>query len=186
MTTEKPDWADIDIDAKRAIIRPLWEEGKSATEIMAYFTGATRNMIIGQISRGKMSSGRPPRPTVRAKAPGSAKRMMNPANLDRPMKPKPVSRSTSIVSTSAFVTTPDPDPVSQSVLDMINRERPPLAGTTPIPITALPNRPGVRCRFPVDGGYCGAPSGEHVYCPTHHAIAYKPAEKFRMPKEARR
>lgn len=188
MTTEpKPDWSAITAEAKDAIIGPLWADGKSATEIMAHFVGASRNAIIGRITRDKMRGGKQPRSTVRAKAPGNSKRMLDPANLDRPINPRP----TRIVSTSAFVTIADPDPPTSSVMDMINGERRPLAGTTPIDILSLPNRAGVLCRFPVtgEGGkmmYCGASCGEQVYCLTHYRIAYRPTEtKIKVPKEAR-
>jgi len=71
-------------------------------------------------------------------------------------------------------------------MHMIANNRAPLAGTTPVDILSLPNRPGVLCRFPVIGGYCGAASGTHMYCQAHHAIMYRETDhKFRMPKEAR-
>lgn len=183
--TSLPDWSALTKEQKDEIIRPLWAEGKSASEIAFYFSGASRNAIIGRVSRGKMKSGRVIGSTVRPKAPGIAKRMRNPENLDRP---KPKMR---LAMNADFVTIANSDPPSQSVMDAINSERPPLAGTVPIDILSLPNRSGVRCRFPVAGEgtnmmYCGAACGDKAYCPTHWAMAYKPTEKLRMPKEARR
>lgn len=175
--TDLPNWTDLTGPERDAIIRPLWAAGKSAGQIQHYFIGATRNAIIGYIHRAKLPKRLMPTNQHSKKKPKP--RSDKPKSRPAP-KPKPMAY------TAPFTQIPDLEPPPQSVLDMINSDRAPLAGTVPIDILALPNRPGVRCRFPVTGGYCGAPSGDHTYCPTHHAIAYRPAERMRMPKEARR
>lgn len=173
------DWSIMTCDEKDAIIRPAWESGSSALEIAMMFSGATRNMIIGRVTQGKMGS----HPTTRTKA--------SYAGADKPPKPKPKVARKPIPAQPG--TPPlvqripdDPETTPASVLHMINNERPPLAGAAPIPITALPNRPGVLCRFPVTGGYCGVACGDKMYCLNHHAVMYRQTEKLRMPKEARR
>jgi len=172
------DWLTLTPAEKQTAIRPLWEAGKSASEISREFINATRNSIISALHRGKMTNGMPTR-QVRAKASyeGQAPKPK------RARKPVPAQPGTPPL----LVRIPDPDTPPASVLAMINGDRPPLAGVTPIDIMALPLRQGVRCRFPVtgDGGkmmYCGASSGDHSYCEPHRAIAYKPVEK----REARR
>lgn len=47
----------------------------------------------------------------------------------------------------------------------------PLPGVPPISMMELPDGRGVRCRWPVTGGYCGLPSGERTYCDHHHEMA---------------
>lgn len=174
--TNLPIWPTLTNAEKMAIILPAWNDGKSAGEIAWLFSGASRNAIIGVIHRAKLpkrpddieTGGRTARPKI--------------------TKPKPIKPSAK--SASAFVSRPEPDPVDNSVMHMIQNNRAPLAGTTPVDILALPNRIRVMCRFPVDLdghlGYCGIPSGDRMYCETHHAVMYRPTEKFRMPKEARR
>lgn len=183
--TDIPDWNEITGPEKDAIIRPLWDDGVSASLIaIHHFRNATRNMVIGRVTRGKMQARKPaqvlrdtrmkplpkpPKPPKQAKAP-------------KARKPIPAQPGTPPIMS----TIPDPDMPSASVMHMIENNRPPLPGMIPVDILHLPQRPGVRCRFPVVGGYCGAPSGDKTHCPTHHEIMYRPTEKIRMPKEARR
>lgn len=179
MTDEpKPIWTKLTPEQKQTAIRPLWTDGKSASEIAAYFVGATRNSIISALSRGKMVGTK--NKITSAQASLRAKKSKEPHKTKTKHK-NPMS----VVSSSAFVTIANPDPPSSSVMAMIETNRPPLAGTTPISILDLPNRLGVVCRFPVIGGYCGVKSGDQMYCKTHHAVMYRETDKLRMPKEAR-
>lgn len=178
MTTDAiPDWSTLNTTEKMAIITPAWMDGKSANDIAWMFQGASRNAIIGMIHRQKLptrSAASTPKPGIKPKP-----------KIPKPPKPKKPSKP-SAISATAFVSMPEPIPPTDSVMHMIENNRAPLAGTTPISILHLPNRPGVLCRFPVVGGYCGLSSGDKMYCPDHHRIVYRPAEgKFRMPKEAR-
>ena len=158
------DWNGLTREEKDAIIGPLWAEGKSAGEIAMHFIGATRNMIIGVVHRRKMPARLKPERVKSTKTKRPPDQVL--------AKPKP-NRNT-IVRTE----TPRPEP--RIYFDALNLEREPIRGTTPISILELPNRPGVKCRFPVKGGYCGRPSGDQTYCPTHYRLAYTaPKEKAR-------
>lgn len=163
-----PDWAELTAEAKDAIIRPAYADGQSAAEIASHFVGATRNAVIGRITRGKMKGGRQTS-TVRQKAPGRSARMRDPSNLDRPL-PK-VNRLP--MATPAFVSTIPPKP-RPGGFDPLTQLRPPLPGTTPISLLDLPNREGGRCRFAVDGGYCGVET-EAMYCDAHVPLVYNVA-----------
>lgn len=93
------------------------------------------------------------------------------------IEPKPKPKLTKPTKPKAA---PQPRGPFQAIPD-----REPLPGVEPISILDLPNRPGIRCRFPVVGGYCGADCGEHTYCQEHRAIAYIPAlPKPRPPRGA--
>jgi len=169
-----PDWTSLTSAEKQTAIRPLWMEGKSASEIASQFTGATRNSIISALHRGKMTgSSNKPVKAAATKAPKISNKVQG--------REKPRSA----VTLPKFSAHPDAEPPSASVMEMIENNRPPLAGTTPISILDLPNRPGVLCRFPVVGGYCGQPSGDKTHCKAHHGIMYRETDKIRMPKEAR-
>lgn len=174
--TEKLDWTTLSAEEKIAAIRPLWSAGETARDIMGYFVGATRNSIIGALSRAKLPS--------RAHA---RKPTVNPSTH---LKPKPrVARKplSAQPGTPPIVQKiPEPDTPSSSLMAMIEGNRPPLAGTTPISILDLPSRSGVLCRWPVIGGYCGAKSGDKVFCETHARIAYTQSDhKIRVPKGVR-
>lgn len=162
-----PDWSTLTTAERDAIITPLWADGLSAGVIAdTAFIGATRNMVIGRVHRAKL-----PKRNERTNLPPRSKKRKLPM---------------AIVSHSAFVSVSEPDEPTQSVMDMIARNRPPLPWTKPIGILDLPSRPGVRCRFPVTGGYCGVECGDKMYCVDHHAIMYRPSDPMRMPREARR
>lgn len=157
----RPDWNGMTTEQRDDHIRPLWEGGKSASEIAATMFGATRNSVIGRIHRGKMVQRKPVKPK-RAKP---AKTKM-PADQQMPKKPV---RNRNTISTKPRAETPPSEFHASKWLD---EDRPPMPGTTPVSILDLPNRPGVKCRFPVQGGYCGIECGENVYCPTHHGYTH--------------
>jgi hypothetical protein len=155
-TDPRPDWLTLDRDQRREIVLPLWLEGKSARDIAAKFQNATRNGIIGLVARAKL----PKRANkVRDKVAPKTKKA----------KPAKSRYKPSIMPNPNRMAEPDLKPEPSFAWD---RERPPLPGITPIGILSLPGRAGVLCRFPVIGGYCGAPSGEKMYCADHHGFVY--------------
>lgn len=165
------DWQALSPQEKVDAIKPLWLDGKSASEISANFRNCSRNSIIGAINRAKL------RDEQRTKKP-----------KDTRIKPERKIRLPIAVAKVAIIERlpePDPDSSSARVAFMINNNRPPLPGHMPQPMTALPNKAGVMCRFPVQGGWCGASSGEKMYCEAHQEIMYRPAEKLRVPKGVR-
>ena len=83
----------------------------------------------------------------------------------RPQKPLsaiPVKR----IPTPVPKLKPNPKPPQPLPLEAVWL---PLNGCKPVPIVDLEPR---HCRWPVEGGSCGADNGgEHVYCETHRAVA---------------
>lgn len=133
--------------------------GLSASQIGAMY-GTTRNAIIGYWKRVENRGHKLPK--VSHKLAGltfasQGRERPKPVPKPEPMpKPMPV---------------PKPEPGGSA--HWINHNRTPLAGVTPINILDLPNRAGVRCRFPVIGGYCGADSGDYTYCEAHREFTYR-------------
>lgn len=170
--TGLPHWPDLSASERMAIVTPLWLSGQSNSQIATRFTGATRNSVIGQIHRAKL---------VRARSQPKAK--------STPKKSPRLPIAKAIEAKPARHAPPVPEhtnpDVPVAVDRMITTNRPPLAGVKPISILDLPYRSGTLCRFPVEGGYCGAASNDQVYCPTHHRICHVDTGKMHMPKEAR-
>ncbi len=179
MTTTEIVWKSLSRDEKIALVKPMFEGGDSAQVIADAFEGVTRNMVIGVINRAKSIKKRPRKPPAKKQAPPKPKPR---AKLEKPVATKKLPP----ISASGFSSIPDPPEPTESVMHMINNNRPPLAGKVPVDIMGLPNRPGVLCRFPVIGGYCGVASGDKMYCRDHDAIMYRETEhKIRVPKGVR-
>lgn len=170
-----PIWPNLTPEEKRTMVRPLWDAELTTRQIAAHFTGATRNSIISVVHRGKMPM-RPIDEQTKTALREKTKRVV----VSR--KPIPAQPGTPPIVQRM----PEPDEPPASVLAMITSNRPPLPGSSPVTMADLPTRTGVMCRFPVVGGYCGLSCGDEMYCKEHKTIMYRPVEKFRMPKEARR
>lgn len=163
MIADPPDWQSLTAPERRAIFEPLWVSGKSAGEITFYFLNASRNAVIGAVSRAKLKRGK----TRTAKP--------NPRKPRVPrVKPAMAIKSDKNTNQERVIALDMDPPGTRS--RYIDENRPPLAGTVPIGIMDLPGRSGVLCRFPVVGGYCGQASGDHTYCETHRRYAYKARE----------
>lgn len=156
---DRPSWRALTHDQKVAVLREKWVEGgMTAGQIAALYSDATRNSIIGKVRRAKMHRGR----VMTVKSAGPDK------------KQQPRNHRIKIVKmpdTSDDL--PDTDIPKAKLWDMINGNRPPLPGIVPISIMEMPARG--RCRFPVQGGYCGDTCHDpRTYCDAHYAISYVP------------
>lgn len=160
-----PRWEDLTGIQRREVIKPLWESGLSASQIAGYFTGfVTRNMVIGVIHRARWD-----RRPMKAKKPRA-----NPMKRKRPLVKTELREARQVRPQAAPINVPpEPEEVPPDLRELIDGRRPPIPEVgPPIDIMQLPQRPGIRCRFPVQGGYCGAPSGDATYCAAHSRIAY--------------
>lgn len=150
-----PTYDTLTRDERVSTIGEMWLNGLSAGQI-AIALKTTRNTIIGIVHRNHINRER------RVAVPSSKP----------PARAKPhVTKARLPVAPRIMVAV-----VRQSADDMIANNRPPIDGIAPISLLELPNREGVMCRFPVIGGYCGAPSGERMYCDHHHRYVYTPRE----------
>lgn len=154
----------------RNLVRDRWQAGDSASEITFYFVGASRKAVIGIVHRMKIGNGQRVakiKPLPKSKAPYAGAHISKASRRQNdPVRQKPTKKALTMPSDQ------DDQDISK-VRKLINELRPPLPGTTPLTILELPNRPNVVCRFPVEGGYCGQPSGEFTYCETHQRLAYR-------------
>lgn len=157
-------------DERVALLRKLWTEGLSASQIAKQLGGVTRNAVIGKVHRlGLAGRATPSRP---------AKRPV------RPARPRPMSPSAPRLRTSALVPA-----VTLPALEPLRLDD----GST-VNVLKLTDR---MCKFPIgdppdpDFAFCGREAGENgPYCADHARLAYQPSQARRRrsgePDELRR
>lgn len=162
MVETVPSWTDDRVE----LLRRLWEDGLSASQIASQLTGVTRNAVIGKVHRlglsGRVKAGEPVA-TVRKKNPREAEPeiIAEEATLQPEMA--------SIAATAEAASVPQPAAPVAVALAVTRR------------VTIMDLRESM-CRWPLgdptstDFHYCGDRSITGLpYC-THHAeIAYQPA-----------
>lgn len=176
MSEEFPDWRALSIAEREAIVIPLWQDKKSATDIALRFRNASRSSVIGLVNRarkrlkGLLPDGQRFRSGWNITPKGSAHRATGKPRGRPAQKP---NRNTVVFRQAAAEVAEIPQTsASADGFDPLNDLLPPLDGYPPISMLELPERAGKLCRYPVLGGYCGAPSGAEMYCTAHQRRIY--------------
>ncbi len=173
-------WTDERIE----ILKKLWADGLSASQIATELGGVTRNAVIGKVHRLGLSG--------RTKgAVSTAPRVRKPVSSVRPSASRGVQQ-TSVSYAARGNTALKPVMVAETALVALQEQRIEdvvVAMSRRISIMEL--RDGV-CKWPLgdpmssDFVYCGADSPQSaVYCACHSRMAYQPRQERRMA-EARR
>ena len=145
-----PGWTDENVE----LLKKLWADGLSASQIATKIGEVTRNAVIGKVHRlglaGRKTTSRQPAPrrtSPRRNGSGRAGRRLPPARFVRPSSPMPPS---------------PPPPVAALML----------------PLRQLRDD---QCRWPIGDprkagfGFCACRKAPGVpYCGRHAAIAYNP------------
>lgn len=164
MVETVPSWTDERVE----LLRRLWEEGLSASQIAAQLTGVTRNAVIGKVHRlglsGRVKAGDPVA-TVRKKAAREADVEVIAEDVTLPPDVAPIAVGADLAIHS------EPRPSAAELVAVAVSRR----------VTIMDLRESM-CRWPLgdptstDFHYCGDRSITGLpYC-THHAeIAYQPA-----------
>lgn len=155
------------------LLRKLVLKGSSASEIANELAcGATRNAVIGKVSRlgmtlrgSRQDLGLPQRPAVQ---PRKIRVAPSPTGGDRPPAPRPRPAASFVApADDPIVMPPSPDDASPSVLDVVGALR------------------AVDCRWPVGDPrqpgfrFCCSPRNEgRPYCAAHEGVAYDRSAKF--------
>ena len=141
-------------DERVALLRKLWAEGHSASQIAKQVGGVTRNAVIGKVHRlGLAGRATPSRPT---------KRPVRQRQHRSPMQAAPRVRHP--------IYSP---PVLTVVLDPLRMED----GSVATVLTVKDDM----CKFPIgdppdaDFAFCGRPSCVGPYCMDHARLAYQPS-----------
>jgi len=142
------------------LLKKLWAEGLSCSQIAGQLGGVTRNAVIGK----RIRLGLPERRTV-------TKSRRKPS-VKRPPQKKmsvPLAFQKDLMSSQPFTT---------KVFDPGNHK--------PVPIEDLH---GLSCRWPFDDadgnhiGYCGCKKTGAAYCDFHARLAYFPTQKLEKKGE---
>jgi GcrA cell cycle regulator len=137
-----------------ALLKKLWLEGLSASQIAKQLGGVTRNAVIGKVHRlglsGRATPSQPPRPVYKA---------------PRPARP---AAGAALAPRRIIPSMPDPHPVYYV-------EEP--GSATVLTLGAH------MCKWPIgdpasDGfTFCGRRIGDGSYCQEHARVAYQPQQK---------
>lgn len=169
-------WTDERVD----LLRKLWSEGLSASQIAAQLGGVSRNAVIGKVHRLKLSSrGRSTATPARQKK--AVQAAATKAVSRAATTPRPVTMS---VGATALQTQFDAEPVARQYL------RPQEDVVVPISrhlqLVQLNER---TCKWPngdplaEDFNFCGNDCAETgPYCRYHAKIAFQPAAERRRAR----
>ena len=166
-------------DERVELLRQLWLDGKSASQISAQLGhGLTRNAVIGKVHRLGLAG--------RAKSPSSTVSTPRPAPTPR-IAPRASSGGgaprTAVRGNTALALSPEP------MLDT----RPVFLEDVVVPMSlrvTIVELKEAMCRWPLgdpsssEFRYCGSPStGAGPYCTHHGKLAYQPVQDRRRERD---
>lgn len=163
-------------DERVELLKKLWAEGLSASQIATQLGGVSRNAVIGKVHRLKLSGrGRSSAATPRVKKAASTTQARSPA---RPQRPAAAS-----IGATALQTQFDVEPVARPQREQDN---------VVIPLSrnlALIELSERTCKWPNGDplsdsfSFCGTDVGEAgPYCAYHSRLAYQPAAERRRSR----
>ena len=166
-------------DERVELLKKLWAEGLSASQIANRMGGVTRNAVIGKVHRLGLSGRATPTRTARPRTrktrtpshPSTASVFRSSGNTALKMEPD-----------ADIEAMPDPKPATIHEIEI-----PPGERRTILTLTEH------TCKWPIgdpgqeDFHFCGRNSSQGMpYCPHHAAIAYQPVQDRRRQKRAAR
>ena len=173
--TDNPTWSDERVE----LLKKLWSDGLSASQIAAELGGVTRNAVIGKVHRLGLS-GRAKAPAtgvVRTARKATARAPSHPMTHKAPPARPQAALPPAPVADIAPVLPVQPTPVEEVAVPVSER------------VTIMDLREYM-CRWPMgdptsaDFRFCGARCATGLpYCPTHSRIAYQPAADRRRDRK---
>ena len=155
------------------VLKKLWAEGHSASQIAKELGGVTRNAVIGKVHRlGLSGRATPSRPVKR------------PPRLARP-KPR-IQPDGTVITPKPQRTAAEPDLKPNEKVAMLAALPPkPLADGEAATILTLRDS---MCKWPIGDpadpkfAFCGRKSTSGPYCAEHAKVAFQPAKKRERKK----
>lgn len=172
-----------------AVLKKLWAEGHSASQIAKQLGGVTRNAVIGKVHRlglsGRATPSRPVKRPPRLARPKPTFAAAPQAAATAPAAPAPVA------ATAASAPLPglsQDAPMSEERAPATLAPLPPLPMADGAPATILTLRDSM-CKWPIGDpadpkfAFCGRKADCGPYCAEHAAVAFQPARK-REPRKS--
>jgi GcrA cell cycle regulator len=164
-------------DERVELLRKLWSDGLSASQIAAQLGGVSRNAVIGKVHRLKLSArGRaaaPARQKKASQAPAAGRTATRAASVTRTM--------TATIGATALQARFEAEPVARQVLRPVENVVVPISRR--LKLIQLTER---TCKWPngdpltEDFNFCGNDSQEGgPYCAYHARIAFQPPSERR-------
>jgi GcrA cell cycle regulator len=177
-------WTDDRVE----VLKRLWSEGLSASQIAKQLGGVTRNAVIGKVHRlGLAGRAAPSRPAARMVAVPRTK----PAVVPRPAVVAGTDVAAAQLRAAALAPAPQ---AAQSAQGSQGATAPAARRAAPRPdnLIGVLELTSHTCRWPIgdpddpEFGFCGMKTAEGLpYCPEHAAIAYQ-QQVDRKPGEPKR
>lgn len=176
-------------DERVELLRKLWSEGLSASQIAAQIGGVSRNAVIGKVHRLKLSGrGKQNAAQPRAKKPvqstQSAPRATSAGRSASSSGAARVSSHTHAVGATALKADYEIQAVAATVLEFTPSLSAPVSKA--LKLVELSER---TCKWPIgdplaaDFNFCGNESGDTgPYCQFHAKMAYQPASERRRAR----
>ncbi|MBX3583617.1 MAG: GcrA family cell cycle regulator [Rhizobiaceae bacterium] len=168
-------------DERVELLRKLWSEGLSASQIAAQLGSVTRNAVIGKVHRLKLSSrGRTTAaPTRQKKTPSAGGSVTKSVT-----RSTTVTRSVTTIGATALQAQFDAEPVARYHVRPVEDVVVPISRR--LQLVQLSER---TCKWPngdplsEDFSFCGNDAGDNgPYCTYHSRIAFQPAAERRRSR----
>lgn len=167
-------------DERVELLKKLWAEGLSASQIAAQLGGVSRNAVIGKVHRLKLSG----RGRTTA-APARQKKASSTPAASKPVRAAAPARSAApTIGATALQVQFDAEPVARQQLRSSDNVVVPISRR--LDLTQLTER---TCKWPngdplsEDFHFCGNEAGESgPYCAYHARLAFQPASERRRAR----
>ncbi|MCA0042823.1 GcrA family cell cycle regulator [Celeribacter litoreus] len=187
-------------DERVELLKKMWGEGQSASQIAKELGGVTRNAVIGKVHRlglsNRAGSGAAAKPAAAPKAKPAPK-----PKVEAKPKPAPKPAAQPVEAEAAEAPAPRPTPPARRQIIPAGQPLPPQPSTNEIPAEALAKVNEVEkkakkisvmeltektCKWPIgdpateDFWFCGLPSqAGKPYCEAHVGVAFQPMSSRR-------
>lgn len=175
-------WTDDRVD----VLKKMWGEGKSASQIAKELGGVTRNAVIGKVHRLGLSNrsggASPAKPAAKEKAPAAKKKatttmpkMVSPENVPAPVPKQHIRPKLVVTAGQPLPPQPSANEISPEALASVREVEKTAKRLSVMELTER------TCKWPVgdpateDFWFCGLPSqAGKPYCEAHVGVAFQP------------
>ena len=190
-------------DERVELLKKMWAEGQSASQIAKELGGVTRNAVIGKVHRLGLSNRTGSGPAPAAAAPAKEAKPVKEAKAKpapKPAEPEPEAKPRESAAASVAETRPAPTPARKQIIPA-GQPLPPQPSANEISPEALAKVSEVEkkakkltlmeltertCKWPVgdpateDFWFCGLPVQQgKPYCEAHVGVAFQPMSSRR-------